>query len=73
MSNLKYKPTKASKDAEKAVKDPYIEEHNTMGAKFTAGEISLDEWESFLKDWEKRFMNSMDSVVKNRNYEEAEL
>lgn len=69
MSNLKYKPSKASKAVEKVIKDPFIAEHNAMGLKFKSGEITTKEWESFKKDWEKRFLNAINNVLKNRTYE----
>lgn len=67
---MKYRPSKASKDAERAVKDPLIAEHNAMGLKFRTKEISLSEWEIFKKDWESRRATAMGDVLKNRVYEE---
>lgn len=66
---LKYKPSKASKDAEKLIKGPFIAEHNAMSLKFQSEEISPKEWGSFEKDWEKRFFSSMNNVLKDRTYE----
>lgn len=67
---IKYKPTDASKANEEVVKRPLIEEHNVMGARLRAKEISPDEWNAFKKDWLERFKSSMNNVVKNRVYVE---